>query len=109
MILRADRKPLIGRIETRPAGNGPAQQNAIELQPEIIMLACRPMMLDDEETAAALAPFLRFGSLGEIPFCLIGRERALSHDRRPSASGTGTRFCRAPAGRRLGSRAGSRT
>src|SRR5215211_7389677 len=81
MIFGTNGQTLVGWIETRAAGHSPAQQNAVELQAEVIVLACRPVMLDNEQAAAALAPVPRFGGFGEIPFCLVGRQRALSHDR----------------------------
>src|SRR6185295_16652696 len=62
-------------IERRPLGNGPALEHAVALEPEVVVQAGRPVLLDDEPSRASLAPFLhlsgRFGRAGETALASI--------------------------------------
>ena len=46
MILDMHRQPLVGGIEAWPLRAGPAQQHTVILQPEIVMLVARVVLLD---------------------------------------------------------------
>jgi hypothetical protein len=47
MILCPHGKPFVGWVEARAPGNGPAQQYAVQLKPEIIVEAPGVMFLDE--------------------------------------------------------------
>ena len=48
MVLDLDRKPLVVRIERGPARHRPGFEDAVKLQPEIVMQSRRRMLLDHE-------------------------------------------------------------
>ncbi len=48
MVLDLDREPLVVRIERGTARHCPRFENAVELQPEIVMQPSRVMLLDHE-------------------------------------------------------------
>ena len=73
MILRPHRQPLVGGIEARAFGDRPAQQDAVQLQPEVVMKARGVVLLDEvrEFLFANLdPPRLGFGGLVEIALSL---------------------------------------
>ena len=56
MILGPHRQPLVGRIEAGPFGHGPAQQNAVQFQPEIVMQTRGVVLLDQVRKLLVCAP-----------------------------------------------------
>ena len=56
MILGPHRQPLVGRIEARTFRDRPAQQNAVQFQPEIVMQARGVVFLDQVRKLAPCAP-----------------------------------------------------
>ena len=48
MIFDLDRKPLVMRVERRPFGHSPGFENAIQLEPQIVVQAGGVVLLDDE-------------------------------------------------------------
>ena len=46
MVLCPDRQPLVGRIRIRPFCDGPAPQDAVEFQPEVIVKTGGGVFLD---------------------------------------------------------------
>ena len=56
MILGPHRQPLVGRVEAGTFGHGPAQQNAVQLQPEIVMQARGIVFLDQVRKLLVSAP-----------------------------------------------------
>ena len=52
MVLGLDRQPLVGRIERRPLRHRPALQHAADLQPQIVVVGRRMMLVHDEAVAA---------------------------------------------------------
>src|ERR1051325_4773075 len=98
MILGANRKAAIARLEARAFRHGPRQQHAVELQSEVVVEPARSVLLDDEAIAAFRACALATGLcsdaevahrpiLGEllvraarhtIPPCMAGAVLALS-------------------------------
>ena len=86
MVLHVHGHALVGRVEARPLGNGPALQRAIELEPEVVVQVAGGVLLDDEGEAARLcgcAP-ARLAGAGEVTLLQIGLERighgATGHD-----------------------------
>ena len=78
MILRANGQPLVGGIEAWTFGDGPTQQNSVQLQPEVVMKARRVMLLNEvgEFLFANLdPPRLGFGGLVEIALFSVFFER----------------------------------
>ena len=91
MVLDVHRHPLFGRIVARPSRHRPAQHDAVELEPEVVVQPARPVLLDDERQAtccACGAPLRHLGGrLGrdpEIALLLVARERGV---RRRAGSG----------------------
>src|SRR5258708_3430284 len=86
VIFHLHREALVARIERRPLRDRPGFEDAVELQPEIIMQACRIMLLNHE------APLLRrlnrriaagLRGLFEIALFSIGGEVSQRHDQIP--------------------------
>ena len=86
MVFHFHRQPLVARIERGPPGDRPGFEDAIELEPEIVMQARRIMLLDHE------TPLLRrldrriaarLGGLFEIPLLPVGGEVSQGHDKNP--------------------------
>src|SRR5271155_232082 len=48
LVFGATRHPSDLRIHRRPPGNGPRHQDAVDLQPKVVVVAARRMMLDHE-------------------------------------------------------------
>src|SRR5215469_5380943 len=55
MVLGAHRKPLLAERQARAAGDRPALEHAIELEPQIVVQPPRGMLLDNEFMSAARA------------------------------------------------------
>ena len=53
VVLDVDREALVARIERRPLGAGPGLQDAVALEPDVIMQSPGGVLLDDEEERAA--------------------------------------------------------
>jgi hypothetical protein len=74
MILCPYRQPFVGGIEARTLRDGPAQQDAVEFQPEIIMKQ-RGVVFLDEVRQSVLAgldpPGRRLGCLLKIAFAAV--------------------------------------
>ena len=83
MVLDLDRQPLAVRIERRALGHRPRLEDAVELEPEIVVQARRVMPLDDEAQlpAPAATAALPDGSAGlvEIALGAIGGETVVAH------------------------------
>src|SRR5262249_10213323 len=76
VVLGADGQALVLGIQARAARHGPALQDAVDLEAEVVVQARRVMLLDD--VAPSLRPTLgslRLRRLGEPPFRAIGIER----------------------------------
>src|SRR5579862_3492395 len=74
MVFGAHRQALVGGVETRPFGDGPAQENAVQLEPEIIVQPRGVMLLDKigEFILARLDGTRgRLRRLPEIPFASV--------------------------------------
>ena len=56
MVLRVDREALLPANEARAPRHRPALENAVELQPEIVVEAARVVLLDDEAEARRASP-----------------------------------------------------
>jgi hypothetical protein len=77
MILDANRKPLHARIRRRTLGYGPRLQHTPHLQPEVVVVAARRMLLHDEHRSAprALAPARRLRTAAEVALGQVVRDR----------------------------------
>src|SRR5580704_3432360 len=76
MILDLHGQTLIRRIERGPFGHRPGFQYAFHLQPEVVVQACRIVLLDHEAIALLFLHFWRrFGRVFESAFSLIFFER----------------------------------
>ena len=62
MVLDMDRHALFLRVEARPLGHRPAQQHAVELEPEVVVQAGGPVLLDDEAECVGLRSAHALGS-----------------------------------------------
>src|SRR5690606_7650194 len=51
VILGANRKAFVRRIEAWPSRDRPGEQHAIKLKPEVVVQACGVVLLDDERCA----------------------------------------------------------
>ena len=73
MIFGAHRQPLVARIKARPLGHRPAQQNAVQLQPQVVMQARGIMLLNEVGKSFARRGFLgrRLRRLAEIAFSFV--------------------------------------
>ena len=76
MVLCPYRQPLVGRIQTRPFCDGPAQQDAIEFQPEVIVKTRGVVFLDQvrEFFGCVLLPFraeVRASSENRVCACIL--------------------------------------
>ncbi|MNY53752.1 hypothetical protein D3C86_1895370 [compost metagenome] len=73
-----DRDTLFAGIVARPLGHRPAEQHAIEFEPEIVVQPPRPMLLDHEtQLFGILAPFScsrRLWGDAEVALLLIAVE-----------------------------------
>jgi hypothetical protein len=79
MVLDMDREPLLTGIEARPLRDCPAQQHAIELEPEIVMQTARGMLLHDKgerHCGRVLAhPACRLRRFAKVAFAVVLFER----------------------------------
>ena len=93
MILGHHREPLRLRIERRPFRNGPRQEDAVVLEPEVVVEMAGEMLLDAEETFVALRRDLAFRLRGlrKVPLAFIFLE---SHSRTGSEGYGGNGFTR---------------
>ncbi|MCY1516203.1 hypothetical protein D9M68_508230 [compost metagenome] len=74
MVFDMDGHALFGRVVAGPLGHGPAQQHAVQFEPEIVVQAPRPMLLHHETQRLRLPPAPCAGGLGgdvEIPLFLV--------------------------------------
>ena len=67
MIFDVHRQPLVVRVEARSLGHRPAQQHAVQLQPEIVVQMTGRMFLDDEAERLRLAANDAAARLGRRP------------------------------------------
>ena len=56
MIFRAHGKPFFGRIEAWAFGDGPALENSVELEPQIVMQAPRFVLLNGVKSRSGAKP-----------------------------------------------------
>ena len=78
MILGPHRQPLVRRVEAGTFGHGPAQQNAVQFQPEIVMQARGVVFLDEVRKLLLSRLDLagrRFAGLSEIALASVFFER----------------------------------
>ena len=79
MVLDVDRHPPRRGVEGRPLRHGPRHEDAIDLEPEVVVQAGRAMALDDEPAGSRVAPAHRpaggLGGLPEVAFALVFVER----------------------------------
>ena len=85
MIFDLDRKPLVMGIERRPFGHSPGFENAIQLEPQIVVEAGGVVLLDDEAATgrgldSVLAAWLP--RLLEVALRFVGGQLVVRH-RRP--------------------------
>ena len=81
VVFHMHRHALVGGVEARPLGHGPALQRAVELEAEVVVQAARMVLLHDEVQCAALlggAP-LRLGRGAEIAPFPIAVQRLSAH------------------------------
>jgi hypothetical protein len=102
MILDLDGQPLVVRIERRAARHRPGLEHAVELEPEIIVQACRIVALDHEAQALAGRDDRRTRRLGgflEVALRPVGGEAFLHRQTGglTSASRSQMRCCLAAA------------
>ena len=78
MILGPDSQAFVGGIETGSLRDGPAQEDAIQFEPEVIMQAGRIMLLDQirqlflpRRSPPGNPAWRRLGRLAEIPLALV--------------------------------------
>src|SRR5258707_15746518 len=82
VVLGLHRQPLLAGHQAGAAGDRPALQHAVELEPQVVVETARRMLLDDEPRAlAASALRLRLGGAREIALLLILREGILGGSR----------------------------
>ena len=82
MVFHLDCEALVAGIERGPLGNGPGLEDAVELQPKIIVQPRRVVLLNDKaELIRRLGSAFsrRFASLGKIPFGEVCRELVTRH------------------------------
>src|SRR5262245_37776586 len=92
MILDLDGEALLAGIEGRAACHGPGLEHAIHLESEIVMQACRVVLLDDEARVLGLANASLARGLGRLLEVALGavlrelpRHQALPFMRGPSS------------------------
>ena len=79
-------------VERRPLRDGPGGEHAVDLEPQVVVLRGRRVLLDREAGMAALRPCpslrlaARLAGLGEVALALVLRELALWHQTAPSSS-----------------------
>ena len=75
VVLGLDGEPLVGRIERRPLRHRPALQHVADLEPQIVVVGGRVMLVDDETVAAVAggAPG-RLACFGEIALRPVGTQ-----------------------------------
>ena len=84
VVLGVDRQALLAGNEARSAGDGPAFQDAIEFEPQVVMEPARIMLLDAKAVAPGFAGLaLRLGRGGKVP---LGRVRTQTLRARPARS-----------------------
>ena len=67
MVLCPDRQPFVGRIQTGSFGDGPAQQDALEFQPEVIVQTGGIMLLDQVREFLRFVPLPVRAGFGRLP------------------------------------------
>ena len=82
MILDLDRQPLVMGVERRPLGHSPGFENAIQLEPQIIVQAGGIVLLDHEPATgcgldSVLAAWLP--SLPEVALRSVGGQLIVRH------------------------------
>ena len=85
MVFGAHGKPLVGRVQARPLGNGPAFEDAVYFETEVPMETCGGMFLHDEAVAGFLGDSaFGFARAPEITLGIIGCKRVLGTRHRSS-------------------------
>ncbi len=76
MIFDVGGEALLGGIQGWTFGDGPADEDAVHFQAEVVMEPRRPVLLDDEAVLpAGLRRAFGLGRLAEIAFALVLGER----------------------------------
>ena len=73
MVFGLDRQPLVGRVERGALRNGPAFEHVTDLQPEIVVVGRRVVLVHDESVAGGFDRAAgRFRRLGEVSLGSVG-------------------------------------
>ena len=91
VVLDMHRQALVLRVVARPARHCPADEDAVQLEAEIVMEPRRRVLLDEIAIAAGLAGALRparLGGLGEIALGAVGGKRVGWHGFSRLSNGT---------------------
>ena len=76
MVFDVRRQPALGGIQRGPFGDRPADEHTLHFEAEVVVQPGCPMLLHSEAVSSAgVGCTLRFGSLAEIAFSLVLRER----------------------------------
>ncbi len=91
VVLHVHRQAAHLRVEGRALGHGPAHQHAVDLEPEVVVEAARPVPLHDEPRSVAIGDPLagRLRGAGEVPLASVGVEQ-VGHG--PAVPGTRQRM-----------------
>ena len=56
VVLHVNGQALLSRVQTRPLGDGPRREHAVDLEPEVIVQAAGGMLLDHKADGTGLLP-----------------------------------------------------
>src|SRR3546814_13341925 len=89
VVFGPDGKALVVRIEARTSRHRPAFENAVQLEPQIVMQPGCVMLLDDKAVAACRPGRAGgFGRFREIALCPVCLKRFGAGHRRPASPNT---------------------
>jgi hypothetical protein len=72
MVLGLHGEALVRRVEARPLRHRPAEEDAVELEAEVVVEPPRGVLLDHERVALPAARLPRWlGRAGEVPFAAV--------------------------------------
>ena len=90
VVLDVDRHPAHRRVERRALRDGPDGEDAVDLEPEVVVEPGGPMALDDESTGAGPARSVgrrRLGRLREVALAPVFLERHRRQSAAPVTAG----------------------